>query len=87
MTTKSKKPGVAFWATAALVTILLYVLSAPPLQHWILPADPPAWAIDLFSVIYWPAAWLIERSPEPIQEAFVWYASAWRKFGLTSPFR
>jgi hypothetical protein len=75
--TDRKKPGVAFWATAVVVVLALYVLSAPPIQHRILPFDSPPWVYDAFSAFYLPLRWAIEVSPEPIQKAFLWYAALW----------
>jgi hypothetical protein len=72
-----KKPGVAFWATVVVVCLMLYVLSAPPLQHRILPVDSPPWIWDSFEAIYRPLRWLIEVSPEPVQKAILRYAALW----------
>ena len=71
MTSDRKKPGVAFWATAGLVVVLLYFASF----------GPACW-LDSRGII---ASWLIERSylpirklahcsPEPMRSALNWYA-------------
>jgi hypothetical protein len=77
MSDERKKLGVVFWGVVLVSLGLLYMLSAPPLQHRILPADLSPLAIDLLSAVYAPARWIIENSPEPVQRAFIWYASLW----------
>jgi hypothetical protein len=80
MTSDRKKPGVAFWATVALVVALVgYPLSFGPAFWWFSPprsdgtwmmshSDDP-WAPKA----YWPLGWLAEYGPEPVSHAIQWY--------------
>jgi hypothetical protein len=70
--TDRKKPGVAFWATVALVAVLLaYPLSFGP-ACWLcergLLSQRAAW------IIFRPWTWLCVNGPEPVRTAVRRYA-------------
>src|SRR5690348_15603930 len=70
--TDRKKAGVAFWATVAVVALLLYPLSFGP-ACWITSRlDRGA---DLLPVIYRPLTWgMSAESDTRISRAIMWYA-------------
>ena len=71
MTSDRKKPGVAFWATVALVVVLVgYPLSFGPACWWLAKIVPefPGGPRDgsnaaYVSKAYWPIGWAVERYP------------------------
>jgi hypothetical protein len=75
--TDRKKPGVAFWATVAVVVVLVaYPLSFGP-ACWLLTQDQ--WESDdsLAGQVYWPIGWLAVHGPWPMAEVLNWYATLW----------
>jgi hypothetical protein len=70
--TSHKKPGVAFWATVALVVVVLYVLSVGPVCWLSSRANSGASAV---SSIYQPLIWIVYRS-EVAEDALQWYSRA-----------
>ncbi len=71
MTSSRKKPGVAFWATVAVVAVLVaYPLSFGP-ACWI------AWrasrAVPVIAMIYSPLVRTGFRGPAPIRRALWWW--------------
>jgi hypothetical protein len=72
-----KKPGVAFWATVAVVAALVgYPLSWGPVcwirSDFLGDAD---WAMEMYFTIYGPLLWIDERAPDSIQHATAWYCN------------
>jgi hypothetical protein len=58
--TDRKKPGVAFWATVAVVAVLLYVASFGP-ACWIARSNPAL--VMPVTYFYWPLTWVALKSP------------------------
>jgi hypothetical protein len=78
MTINHKKPGVAFWATVALVGLVCYVLSAGPAE-WLLRRDyVPDRARSLLRIFHMPVYWALVESPEPIGNAIASYILLWQ---------
>ena len=77
--TSRKKPGVAFWATVALVVVLVgYPLSIGPAAYmayrgWL----AEGWRFRAYQSIYAPLIWLFEHGPAPIHDTIEWYVSFW----------
>jgi hypothetical protein len=77
--TDRKKPGVAFWATVALVAVLAaYPLSFGPACWLRTPRDLKVGSFWYRNVMvapsaYLPIGWLSQRSHR-IRQAFGWYA-------------
>jgi hypothetical protein len=73
--TDRKKPGVAFWATVAMVVVLVgYPLSWGPAwwlshQSWC-----PNWTYCAYLDVYRPLRQLRVKGPYPIHEFVSWYA-------------
>lgn len=88
MTPSHKKPGVAFWATVALVTALVYPLSLGPLTWLHHHGLIPEWIMDgPVQMLYVPLIWLSKigvKDGAPIPElnafgrAIDWYVEFWR---------
>ena len=78
MTSDRKKPGLAFWATVAVVVGLVYVLSMGPIgclrQHGFLLRQ---WQTDVLTGFYSPLIWLFENGPEPVHDLVAWYMGIW----------
>jgi hypothetical protein len=68
--TDRKKPGVAFWATVVVVTVLLYVLSVGP-ACWV--SSRANSGASTVSLVYRPLTWGMSRS-ERIADAVDWYS-------------
>ena len=63
--TDRKKPGVAFWATALTVGLLVvYPLSNGPMRYAYAKAGEPYWFGVVIDVIYAPLWWLFNYTPE-----------------------
>ena len=84
MSSDRKKPGVAFWATVALVVVLLYVASFGPAcwmtaQPWWNAINndgsdmPPRWMLN-----YSPFGIILKKGDSPIKTAVIW----WATFGI-----
>jgi hypothetical protein len=72
--TDRKKPGMAFWATVALVVVLVaYPLSLGPATWLFNNGWLPGTAINW---LYAPLAWIGEKS-EPFGNALEWYVMLW----------
>ena len=69
--TDRKKPGVAFWATVALVVVLLYVASFGP-ACWITSRN--SLSGDWLFVAYRPLVWTMENGPGLALDALAWYS-------------
>jgi hypothetical protein len=76
--TSRKKPGVAFWATVAVVVVpLLYVLSFGP-ACWITDQDwCPIRLHDAHYIVYWPMLRLLENGPAWLADAIMWWVGMW----------
>jgi len=76
--TSRKKPGVAFWATVALVVALLYIAGFGP-ACWLsvneTPLPPHAYAAVHW--VYEPMEWLMANGPAPIRTAMYRYTDFW----------
>ena len=82
----NSKPGMAFWATAAMTIVLvaLYPLSLGPVC-WLQSRGPlPSSAESVLSVIYKPLEWLAENS-ETVNDVVVWYAGFWIELPSIEP--
>jgi hypothetical protein len=70
MTTNCKKPGVAFWATAVVVVVLVaYPLSFGPACAYVNRGNL---APTLLKTVYAPCLYLAFEGPVPIRRAF-WF--------------
>jgi hypothetical protein len=86
--TSRKKPGVAFWATVAVVAVLVgYPLSMGPACWWLAEASVKSngggmsyghWSAIVPRVhrIYWPFGRIVEDAPRSISRSVCWYATA-----------
>jgi hypothetical protein len=70
--TDRKKPGVAFWATVALVVVLLYPLSLAPVCRIMLR---PGQDYLCAPRIYWPLGWAISKS-DFVNSVTGWYVGS-----------
>ena len=74
--TDRKKPGVAFWATAGLVVVLVgYPLSLGPAQWLIWNTNVPFLG-ETGHVFYSPIQWACHDSPR-MKKATWWYVGLW----------
>jgi hypothetical protein len=74
MTSDRKKPGVAFWATVALlVAPLFYVLSFGP-ACWLVARADLRTRQDLVNLPFRPVIWAYSRSSGTFEAAMRWYA-------------
>jgi len=74
MTASPKKPGVAFWATVAMVVVLVaYPLSYGPACWLVGHRLLPNWTMRPLEVFYRPIGWLYKYGPTPVRNAVVWY--------------
>jgi hypothetical protein len=75
--TDRKKPGVAFWATVALVVVLVgYPLSIGP-WFWVVTTGRIPISLIWIDHAYDPLRWIIERSPGSAGELIHSYISLW----------
>jgi hypothetical protein len=74
--TDRKKPGVAFWSSAVMVVLVLYVLSIGPL-YWATEKWPTKTQIQLFGIYVCPAQWEFDHAPSPVGSALHWYVGLW----------
>ena len=75
--TSPKKPGVALWATATLIVVLLYVASYGP-YIWLIEREwLPGWAVEAAEVLYYPIRWIFEFAPLPLLDGLEWYLDFW----------
>lgn len=91
MTPSRKKTGVAFWATAAVVVLALYGLTAPlsevlvwhiVLGHWIGEGSRDV-VISVIRGFYFPVHWLELNGPWPISALLQRYYDLWlHDFGV-----
>ncbi len=78
MSDDQKQPGVAFWATLAVVVVLvLYPLSAGPAAWLVTVAGEPVWLEDVFELSYLPVNLAVSMMPAPINDACNGYLSWW----------
>jgi hypothetical protein len=84
MSDDRKKPGAVYWASVALITVLLaYPLSFGPACWWFASAEPdlfvrlasPTPAHEYAPYAYWPIGWLAENGPGPVGDGIFWYAT------------
>lgn len=80
-----KKPGVALWATVALVVVLLYVASIGP-ATWLEGRYGSGDSDDILSIAYRPVIWTAYRCPEFLQNALTWYLSIGLRAGDVASF-
>jgi hypothetical protein len=74
MTTDRKKPGVAFWATVALVVVLVvYPLSFGPACWLDSRTLLPAWSVRFLRSFYSPML----DGPKSVRDALMWYGYLW----------
>ena len=72
---KSHKPPLAFWATVAGITLLLYVLSFGP-AVWLLDRGVlPNASNSIIERVYYPMICGLREGPRPIRRALEWYAN------------
>jgi hypothetical protein len=71
--TSRKKPGVAFWATAVLVVVLLYPISFGPACWLTARGYVRESTVNSF---YWPVLWSAAQAT-PLENAVVWWGSLW----------
>jgi hypothetical protein len=77
--TDLKKPGVAFWATVAIVCLpLLYVLSYGILGWLFWRGMIPAYGEPVLAWVYAPFRWAMEHGPAPVAKAIFRYVEFWR---------
>jgi hypothetical protein len=77
MTPDRKKPGIAFWATVALVVVLAgYPLSYGPAIWLANRGELPDWAFYALPYIYLPLNWLTRHSGWCLKLQD-WYLSFW----------
>jgi hypothetical protein len=77
MTCDRKKPSAGFWITVALVAVLVgYPLSFGP-WLWAVESGHLPRALVWFDRAYDPIRWLIERSPDSVQNGTNAYLSLW----------
>ena len=75
--TDRKKPGVAFWATVALVVVLAYPLSFGPCA-WIVDAAHMSPAIKIsMGHFFAPCRWFYRAGPEPVRGWYQKYVWTW----------
>ncbi len=78
MNDERKQPGVAFWATLAVVAVLmLYPLSVGPAAWLVTVAGEHVWLADAFELFYLPLALAVSMLPAPINDACTDYVSWW----------
>ena len=79
--TDRKKPGVAFWATVALVVVLVgYPLGIGP-AIWLYDHDcfdEDGLPLAALRWLYGPLKWLDFYGPQPVRDALDWYESLWQ---------
>ena len=71
--TNRKKPGVVFWATVALVVVVLYIASFGPvcwLSDWL--DQEPEW-FGSIEIAYYPLLFSAAHCPERVQGALIRY--------------
>jgi hypothetical protein len=78
--TDHKKPGMAFWATVAMVVVLIgYPLSFGPACWWFTkPLEVPIASyvtVRQTPVIYQPIGWLAQFVPDSFGRVINWYAT------------
>jgi hypothetical protein len=73
--------GVAFWATAGLVVVLVgYPLSIGPVFCIRILIGDPQCAMEAYEFTYLPILWVHNQSPQSIQNAIEWYFNLWANF-------
>jgi hypothetical protein len=81
MTTDRQKPSVAFWASVALVVLLVrYPLSFGPACWWFTRTTHDSGfgmtcTQHYAPRFYWPIGWLATHGPTPVANAFNWYGT------------
>jgi hypothetical protein len=75
-----KKPGVAFWASVVVVTVLIgYPLLFGPAQFVRVQQRCPQWLDDTILIVYGPIIWLLEYHinlvPDWYKSYFAWWQS------------
>jgi hypothetical protein len=77
LTPSRKKPGVAFWATVAVVAVLVYVLSTGPVGLLYHKLGRPHWLYLTESYVYGPLLWTMDNSPAWCRDVFTAYVYWW----------
>jgi hypothetical protein len=78
MTSDRKKPGVAFWATVALVAVLVgYPLSAGPAIWIAMRTSDEVLLSHPVNRLYAPVWWFCDHGPRPIRDLACWSLNLW----------
>jgi hypothetical protein len=85
MTPGCKEPAVAFWASVVVVSLALYVLTAPLSEMRVWNTMFGRWlgegsrdtAVSAIRGFYFPVRWLETYGPEPIRSVLYWYYDLW----------
>jgi len=78
--TSRKKPGMAFWATVALVWVLVgYLLSIGPvysitMKYW---GDIPEWGTGVLGWYCYPLQWVVDSGPGWLYGPVMRYVAIW----------
>ncbi len=80
--TSRKKPGLAFWATLAALTVLaVYPLSLGPVTLiWSLRGEPKSWGTPVY-IAYMPVQQVMWHGPEWFAKAANAYLGWWQSLG------
>jgi len=73
--TDRKKPGMAFWATVALVAVVLYVASIGPASRF--EGKQGGLLIEFYFAVYSPIIWIYQHAPEPVRDLIHGYVELW----------
>lgn len=73
-----KKPGIAFWATVALVVVLLYFASLGPALRVYFMLGRPEWMVEPLRFGYAPVSWVFANGPEWGTDLYWTYLKWWR---------
>jgi hypothetical protein len=73
-----KKPGLAFWATVAVVAVLVaYPLSIGPVSLIYYQFGRPHWLYSFEWYVYGPLLWTVEHGPAWYGKLFDAYVNWW----------
>lgn len=79
MSEERKKP-ICPWIVTLLIGLpVLYVLSLPPVELLAMKVGAPEWLIAPLQVFYTPFAWMLARSPAPVQGWYLAYGQGCTK--------
>jgi hypothetical protein len=82
MTSNSKKPGVAFWATLVVVVVLVgYPLSLGPVAWLHAKLDRPRGMKAVVAPIYAPIFWAQDNGPDWLRKSIDLYEKMWHPAG------